>query len=45
MFPQFNHDNGIDLHCPELTKCRHCRKQTSVILGISFHGGHLPLLK
>jgi hypothetical protein len=39
------HDNGIDLHCRELTECSHCHKQTSVMSGTIFHGSHLPLLK
>ncbi len=45
MCPQCGHDNGIDLHCRELTECSHCHKQTSVLSGTLFHGSHLPLLK
>jgi hypothetical protein len=45
MCPQCGHDNGIDLHCRELTECSHCHKQTSVMSGTLFHGSHLPLLK
>jgi hypothetical protein len=49
MCPHCGPNNGIDLHCRELTECSHCHKQiskqTSVTSGILFNGSHLPLLK
>jgi hypothetical protein len=45
MCPQCGQNNGIDLHCRELTECSHCHKQTSVMSGTLFHGSNLPFLK
>ena len=38
MCPQCGYDNGIELHCRELTKCSQCHKQTSVMSGTLFNG-------
>ena len=45
MCPQCVHDNGVDLHCRELTECSHSHKQTSLMSGTLFLGSPLPLLK